>query len=109
MEASSANSGNRPGGSDQQGEERIDDMLHWLRIGEEDFDDLVFEDLEGVPKEGVKWMALARVHTHDYFSASTFEQHMKVAWSLAKEIQFNHLEGTLFTNSVLLSRRLDEG
>jgi hypothetical protein len=88
MEASSTNSGNRPGGSDQQGEERIDNMLHRCGIGEEDFDDLVFEDLEGLPKEGVKWMALARVHTQNYFSASTFEQHMKVAWSPAKDDLF---------------------
>jgi hypothetical protein len=41
-------------------------------------------------------MALARVHTN-YFSAATFEQHMKVAWSPAREIIFQHIEGNLFT------------
>jgi transcription termination factor Rho len=32
-----------------------------------------------VPKEGIKWMALARVHTANFFSPQTFEQHMRVA------------------------------
>jgi hypothetical protein len=59
--------------------------------------DLVFEDEEDAPKEGIKWMALVKVHTANYFSPQTFEQHMCVAWSPAKEIQFQHLEGNLFT------------
>jgi hypothetical protein len=42
-------------------------------------------------------MALARVHTTNFFSPQTFEQHMKVAWSPAREVQFQHLEGNLFT------------
>jgi hypothetical protein len=72
-------------------------MLHRLGIGEGDFDDVVFEEIEDAPKEGLKWMALARVHTTNYFSASMFEQHMRVAWSPAQEIRFQHIEGNLFT------------
>jgi hypothetical protein len=76
MPASSENSGNWPDGSSKQTEEEINDMLHRLGIGEDDFDDLVFEEVDSAPKEVIKWMALVRVHTKNYFNASTFEQHM---------------------------------
>jgi hypothetical protein len=95
--ASSSNSGNWPGGSSQRKEEGINDMLHRLGIGEGDFYDAVFEEIEDAPKEGLKWMALVWVHTTNYFSASTFEQHMRVAWSPAREIKFQYIEGNLFT------------
>jgi hypothetical protein len=45
----------------------------------------------------MKWMALVRVHTSNYFSPQTFEQHMRISWSPAREIEFHHLEGNLFT------------
>jgi hypothetical protein len=77
--------------------EAIDDMIQRLGIEDDEFDDLVFEEEEDAPKEGMKWMALAKVHTANYFSPQTFEQHMRVAWSPAKEMQFQHLEGNLFT------------
>jgi hypothetical protein len=48
-------------------------------------------------KEGIKWMALAKVHTMNYFSPKSFEQHMRVAWSPAKEVKFTALEENLFT------------
>jgi hypothetical protein len=76
--------------------ESIDDMLERLRIEEEEFDDLVFEE-EEAPKEGIKWMALCRIHSTNYFSAESFEQHMRVAWSPVREIQFQHIKGNLFT------------
>jgi hypothetical protein len=44
-------------------EEEINDMLHGLGIGEDDFDDMVFEEVDSAPKEVIKWMALVRVHT----------------------------------------------
>jgi hypothetical protein len=72
-------------------------MLRRLGIDEEEIDDLVFEDEETAPKEGIKWMALARVHTANFFSPQTFEQHMRIAWSPAKEIQFHHIEGNMFS------------
>jgi hypothetical protein len=86
-----------PDESGKQKDEAIDEMLLRLGIGEEDFDDLIYEEVEGVPKEDIKWMALVRVHTTNYFSIATFEQHMKVAWSPARDISFQHLEGNLFT------------
>jgi hypothetical protein len=85
------------GGSGSKKAESIDEMLQRLGIEADEFDDLVFEEEESAPKEGIKWMALARVHTSNFFSAQTFEQHMKVAWSPAKEVKIHHIEGNLFT------------
>ena len=72
-------------------------MLMRLGINEEEIDDLVFEDEPDAPKEGVKWMALARVHTSNYFSPLTFKQHMRTSWSPAREVKFTALEDNLFT------------
>jgi hypothetical protein len=72
-------------------------MLCRLGIEEEECDDLIFEEQDEAPKEGLKWMALAKFHTPNAFSPHAFEQNMKIAWSPAKEIVFNHLEGNLFT------------
>jgi hypothetical protein len=72
-------------------------MLHQLGIEEDEFEDLVFEEEEEAPKQGLKWMALAKVHTRIVFSPQTFEQHMRVAWSPAKKVEFQHLEENLFT------------
>ncbi|KAK1649225.1 hypothetical protein QYE76_067030 [Lolium multiflorum] len=77
--------------------EALDDLLNRLGIEEDEIDDLIFEEEEAAPKEGIKWMALARVHTSNFFSPQTFEQHMCVAWSPAREVKFQHLEGNLFT------------
>jgi hypothetical protein len=76
--------------------ETIDDMLLRLGIEEDEIDDLIFEDEETAPKEGIKRMALARVHTSNYFSLLTFEQHMRMAWSPAKEVILQDLEPNLF-------------
>jgi hypothetical protein len=84
-------------GSGTKKDEAIDDMLNRLGIKEDEFDYLVFEEEEEAPKEGLKWMALAKVHTSNTFSPQTFEQHMKVAWSPAKLVLLQHLEGNLFT------------
>jgi hypothetical protein len=90
-------SSNKAEGSGSKKAESIDDMLQRLGIDEEEFDDLVFEEQEDAPKEALNWMALLRVHTSNYFSPQTFEQHMKIAWSPARDVQFQHLEGNLFT------------
>jgi hypothetical protein len=46
----------------------INDLLQRLGIEEDEFDDLVFEEEAMAPKEGMKWIALARVHTTNFFS-----------------------------------------
>jgi hypothetical protein len=78
-------------------QEALDDMLRRLGIDKDEIDDLIFEDEEEAPKEGIKWPALARVHTTKFFSHQTFEQHMKTAWSPTKEVTNKALEANLFT------------
>jgi hypothetical protein len=94
--SSPTTSSNQVTGSTSKTPETIDAMLLRLGIDEEEIDDLVFEEEESAPKE-VKWMALAKVHTTNFFSPQTFEQHMRVAWSPAKEIQFYQIEANLFS------------
>jgi hypothetical protein len=50
-------------GSGRKKAEAIDDLLHRLGIEDDEIDDLIFEEEESAPKQGIKWMALARVHT----------------------------------------------
>jgi hypothetical protein len=45
----------------------------------------------------MKWFALARVHTENFFSPQTFEQHMRIAWSPAKKVKIKPIEANLFT------------
>ncbi|KAK1652385.1 hypothetical protein QYE76_070190 [Lolium multiflorum] len=59
--ASPANSSNQASGSGSKKEEAIGDMLNRLGIEDDELDDLVFEDEESAPKQGIKWMALAKV------------------------------------------------
>jgi hypothetical protein len=77
--------------------EGIDSMLLRLGIEDDEIDDLVFEEDEASPKEAIKWMALAKVHTTNFFSPQTFKQHMRVPWSPAEEVIFNHIEDNLFS------------
>jgi hypothetical protein len=42
-------------------------MLKCLGIEEGEIDDLVFEDTD-IPSEGIKWLAITRVHTNNFFS-----------------------------------------
>jgi hypothetical protein len=67
-----------------------------LGIDEDEIDDLIFEEEADVPKEDIKWLALARVHTTNFFSPANYEQHMRTAWSPCKEVNFNALEDNLF-------------
>jgi hypothetical protein len=90
-------SADRSEGSGVKKQEGLDDMLLRLGIDEDEIDDLIFEDEEEAPKKGIKWLALARVHTTNFFSHQTFEQHMKTAWSPAKEVTIKALEANLFT------------
>jgi hypothetical protein len=52
-----------------QNQGNLDDLLLRLGIDEDEIDDLVFEDEEEAPKQGLKWTALARVHTTNNFSS----------------------------------------
>jgi hypothetical protein len=76
--------------------QKLDDMLQRLGIDEDHIDDLVFEETD-LSKEGIKWMALARFRTTNFFSPQIFEQHMCVAWSPTMEVKITALEHNLFT------------
>jgi hypothetical protein len=95
--ASPMNTAPETGGSGVKKGGQIDDMLLRLGIEEDEFDDFIYEGEAGAPAEGMKWMALAKVHTANPFSPQAFEHNMRTAWSPAKEIKFNHLEDNLFT------------
>jgi hypothetical protein len=97
MSTSSTSSANRAEGSGAKKAEALDAMLQRLGIEDDKIDDLIFEDEPEVPKERMKWFALPRVHTENYFSPQTFEQHMKVAWSPAHELKIKPIENNLFT------------
>jgi hypothetical protein len=91
--SSPANSSTAASGSGSKKTPTIDDMLCRLGIEEEECDDLIFEEQDEAPKEGLKRMALAKVHTPNAFSPQAFEQNMKIAWSPAKEIVLIILKG----------------
>jgi hypothetical protein len=65
--ASPANSSNQASGSGSKQSETLDAMLLRLGIEEDELDDLIFEEEESISKE-IKWMALAKVHTTNFFS-----------------------------------------
>ena len=69
---------NQASGCGIKKDEGLDDMLQRLGIDEDEIDDLVFEEEDAAPKVGIKWMALARVHTSKPFSPQTFEQHIRL-------------------------------
>jgi hypothetical protein len=71
-------------------------LLKRLGIEEGKIDDLVFQETD-VPKEGMKWMALCRFHRTNFFNPQMFEQHMRVAWSLAKATKITPLKDNLFS------------
>jgi hypothetical protein len=96
MSSQSAGSLTQASGSGSKKAENLDNLLNRHEIEEDEIDDLVFEETD-LPKEGIKWMAIAKVHTSNYFSPQMFEQHMRVAWSPAKEVKFIVLEENLFT------------
>jgi hypothetical protein len=81
-------------------------MLKHLSIDWEEINDLEEEEEKDVPKGGLKWFVMARVHTGFFLGVQTFEQHMKVAWSPSKEVKIKIVEPNLFYNTVPLSRGL---
>ncbi|KAM0883230.1 hypothetical protein ACQ4PT_031785 [Festuca glaucescens] len=62
----------------------IDVMLEQLDLQDEDFNDLVLDDVEQEIQASVQWMALARVQTEKGFSHPAFFGEMRAAWNLAQ-------------------------
>jgi hypothetical protein len=84
------------GGSGSKPSENLKNMFLMLGIEEDEADDLIFKDEPDTPKEGLKWLVLAKVHTSNFLSPLTFEHHMRTTGSPAKEINFTPLENNLF-------------
>ncbi|KAK1698887.1 hypothetical protein QYE76_015584 [Lolium multiflorum] len=58
--ASPASSANSANGSGSKKGEKIGDLKLRLGIEDDEFDDVVFEEEETVPKQGMKWLALVK-------------------------------------------------
>jgi hypothetical protein len=70
-------------------------LLGDLRIGDDDFDDLVIdEDISAEEEHNL--LAVARVLTDKSFSAAAFEDTMNFAWSLAQKVQFRDIWNHMF-------------
>ncbi|KAM0871788.1 hypothetical protein ACQ4PT_039161 [Festuca glaucescens] len=65
----------------------VDDLFDRLELGEEDFDDLIIEEVDVDIIENTRWLAVARVHCEKNFSHEAFFQQMRVAWNSAKEVK----------------------
>lgn len=83
----------RPSGS----KDGLDEMMWRMGIEDEEYNDVVFEKMEDLANEGIKWPALARVHTANEFAPPTFYSHMRTAWGMAQEVKFRALEKNHFT------------
>jgi hypothetical protein len=66
MASPESSSASQAGGGDKKKAETINSMLQRLGIEDDEIDDLVFKEDEAAPKEAIKWMALARVHTTNF-------------------------------------------
>ena len=75
MDAQSGTSGD--GGAAMKAD--LSDFLAQLDLGDESFDDLVIDENDPEINEGVRWLALARVHTDKNFSQAAFYKDMRAA------------------------------
>jgi hypothetical protein len=57
-------------------------MLLRLGIDDDEFEDFIYDEEDGVSKERMKWMALAKVHTANTFSPQAFEHNTGTAWRI---------------------------
>lgn len=56
----------------------------------------VFEEDPDVVREGIKWMAIAKVHTTNQFTTQALITNMNIAWSPMKEIKTTSVNENLF-------------
>ncbi|KAM0916800.1 hypothetical protein ACQ4PT_009845 [Festuca glaucescens] len=77
-------------------EKELADLMEELGIGEDDLDDVIYEE-EGPPvEEAPRWLAVARVHTDAPYSQGWFFSNMRSAWSLAQDVKFRAIEANLY-------------
>ena len=81
-------SGTSSGGSGTAKASDLGDFMEQLHLEDADFDDLVIEEDDPAVNEGVRWLALARVHIEKNFSPSAFYKDMRAAWNPAQLVRF---------------------
>ncbi|KAK1667364.1 hypothetical protein QYE76_055523 [Lolium multiflorum] len=97
--ASDANSGTSGGPRGKQ-QQSIAEMLGQLDLQEEDFNDVIVDEVEEEIKESVQWLALARVQTDRGFIQAAFFAEMRAAWNLAQGVRFRAIGENLFVVQV---------
>ena len=75
---------------------KIDDLMKELALGEDDLDDVIFEEDDAAPADDLRWMVLARVHMDKGFNTYWFFRNMRSAWDLARTVKIKTLEDNLF-------------
>nr|XP_020178478.1 uncharacterized protein LOC109764045 [Aegilops tauschii subsp. strangulata] len=90
-----ANKG-RTSGTRDKSEGKIDDLMKELALGEDDLDDVIFEEDDAPPEEDLRWMIVVRVHMDKDFSTYRFFKNMRFAWDLARNVKIKTLEINLF-------------
>ena len=68
------------GGSSALGDKakgKIDDLMKELALGEDDLDDVIFEEDDAAPADDLRWMVLARVHMDKGFNTYWFFRNMR--------------------------------
>ncbi|KAE8811762.1 hypothetical protein D1007_11292 [Hordeum vulgare] len=78
------------------GKSDLGDFMERLNLEDEEFDDLVIEEDDPVINEGVRRLALARVHTDKTISSTAFYKDMRAAWNPAKHVRFRPIGPNLF-------------
>lgn len=58
----------------------VERMMKELALQEDELDNVVLEQEEAPPIEGMSWMAIARVHTDKTYSQFWFYKNMRAAW-----------------------------
>jgi hypothetical protein len=74
----------------------IDSLFDRLDIGEEEFDDLIIEDVDVDLAESTRWLAVARVNCGKGFSHDAFFQQMRAAWNSVREISIRPVGANRF-------------
>ncbi|KAM0902678.1 hypothetical protein ACQ4PT_019134 [Festuca glaucescens] len=78
----------------------IDRLQEQLDLQEEDFDDVIVDDVEDVTLESTRWLAIMRVYIGKSFSQSALYSQMRSAWNLAQDVRFRKLGANMFIAQV---------
>jgi hypothetical protein len=66
----------------------VEKMMKYLGIIEDDLDDVFYEEEEHLPKEAMRWLAIARVRTEGEYSSFWFFKNMRSVIRLQRIYNF---------------------